>query len=450
MTPRDQAVQFYNSAVSVQESDKQMSYKMLISAADADPSLPNSWWGISNANADMNLRESAVACYRRYLELTPDDGRAWTNLGHVLYHLGKIDEAEACCLRAIKLDDALANAWMNLSITQSVQCRIEESLRSAQKAFELDQNPITEMALGFAYLHARKFDLGLKHFEAKIPYKIPQYLSFPWPRWQGEDISDKTLYVVSDQGLGDTLCYLRFIPAAAKRCAKIVMHMQSELMRMAALMLMDCANVEIIPLNAPLPVADIWVGITSLPVALGLSSDEIEHAPQLPITIESSLAPWKARGRKLHIGICWAGSPGNDVDRWRSTGIENFLELCRVPGVQLYSLQIGPHSQDVHATGSAAVVKDLAPWVRDVYDSAAIVQNLDLIISIESFLPHLCATLHRECWIVYARNGGDYRIGRKGSRTIWHPTARVFYQDERAAWGPVFDEVVYALRERVK
>lgn len=449
MTPREQAVSFFNQAVSVQESEKQLSYKFLVSAAEADPTLNNSWYGIANANADMGLRESAIACYRRYLELNPSDGKGWTNFGHMLYHTGRIDEAEAACLRAIKIDDELANAWMNLSLVQSVQCKVTDSVRSAKRGYDLEPNPITEMALGFAYLHARQLDLGFKHFEAKIPYKIPQYLSFPWPRWQGEEIADKTLYVVSDQGLGDTLCFLRFLPAVAQRCEKIIFHAQSELMRMAALMLMDSPNIEIIPLNSPLPVADLWVAITSLPVALGLSSDEIENTPQLPITIEPSLAPWKVPERKLHVGICWTGSAGNDIDRWRSTTIENFLELCRVPGVQLYSLQVGAHSQEVHASGSAAVVKDLTPWIRDVYDTATILQNLDLVISIESFLPHLCATVGKECWIAYARNGGDYRVGRKGQRTIWHPTARIFYQDETASWQTVFNDIVSALREKI-
>lgn len=451
MTPREQAIACYNQALKVRESDPQMAYKLLVSATENDPLMPEPWAAIADANAEMNLRPSAIANYRRYLELKPDDARAMVTMGHLLYHDGKIEEAWQATKSALKKDETLANGWMNLSLIQSIQGHIGTSLDSAKRGYKLDPNPVTQLALGFAYLHARELDLGLKHFEAKLPYKTPKYLTFPWPKWQGEDLSDKILFVVSDQGLGDTLDFLRFLPMVAKRCGHVTMQIQGELIRLASVMLGDQPNIDMVPLNSQLPVADFWIAITSIPVALGLTSDEIEYAPQLPILIDALPAPtqMKIPGRKLHVGICWGGSAGNDIDRYRSMPVENFLPLAQVPGVQLYSLQVGPKAVEVHSSGSAAVIKDLAPWIRDVMDTVYALKHIDLVISIESFLPHLANAVGVETWIPYARLGGDWRCGRKGARMIWHPRSRLFHQDASDSWTPVMASITEALRERV-
>lgn len=444
LTPeRIQAIQFYNQAVLLNDSDAQMAYKLLMSAIDADATLPEAWKLMADKNADMALRRASIACYRRYLQLQPEDGKAWCSLGHMLYHAGDIGEAEFATKRSISLDKNLANAWMNLSMIDTLYGRVSQSVDSAKRGYELDPTPITELALGFAYLFARKLDLGLKHFEAKIPYKMPKYFSFPWPKWSGEDISNKTLYVISDQGLGDSLNFLRFVPQAAARAAHIVMHIQPELMRLAMLMLVDVPNITFIPINSPLPTADMWTAITSVPVALGLSSKEIEHAPMLSIPLVESLESmpppiwWRVPSAKYHVGICWAGAALNDIDRWRSMSIEDLLELADVPGVQLYSLQVGPRAPEVYSSGSSPVVKDAVIGARDVLDTALIMQQLDLVVSVDSLIAHLANAIGKDVFVLCPFNSSDWRLGRKGQKDVWHPHSMRFFQGPDASWEPV-------------
>lgn len=445
-------VDFYNQAVSLLDTDKQLAYKLFVSAVDVEPRIYQAWYAIGTTNHEHGLTHGAIAAFRRCLELDPNNGAVWTNLGHTLYSVGRLDEAREATKRALAVDDKLAMAWLNMSLIQSIEGNLDGALKSAKLAFELDPAPATEMGIAFAYLHMRDLKRGLRHFEAKLPHKLTNHLNFPYPRWTGEDLSEATLFVMADQGMGDTLDYLRFIPMVAAKCDRVVMQIQGEMMRLAGIMLSDIPNIQIGPINAPFPDADFWVPITSIPVALDLSSDAIELAPQLAIPKwdqPQGFSEWKAPNRKLHIGIAWAGATGNDIDRYRSMDLENFLEFAKVPGVQLYSLQVGARSQDAHTMGCAPVVKDLTIYLRDVADTVGFLREFDLVIAVESFLPHLCNAVGKEVWIPYGFLGGDYRIGRKGTRTIWHHHSKVFYQDRRCQWQPVMDEIVEALKRRI-
>ncbi len=453
MTPRQQAIEFFNKAVQIHTANSQMSYALLRSAAEMDPTLPEPWLAIATANSDMKLIASSIACYERYFSLKNDNGQAWTSFGHILYHEGRIAEAEKATRRAIELDPELANAWTNLSLIESVKGRTNKSVEYAMRGFDLDANPTTEMALGFAHLHARDLRKGLKHFEAKLSYKHQNLQSFTWPRWQGEDLTGKTLFVMADQGMGDSLDFLRFIPLVAEKCERVVFQVQDGLMRLASAMLWEYPNVEIWPLNAQLPQADFWCQNTSLPVALDLTSEQIEHCPQLAAPEMMPMADppvWKAHGDLLHIGICWKGNPGNDIDKYRSMELGEMLRLYQVPGIQLYGLQIGQYASEIHSRGSVALVKDMPLWIKDTMDCAEILRHLDLVISVESFLPHLCIAVGTECWIPYAHLGGDWRVGRKGERTVWHPHSRIFHQHDDCAWRPVIDDIANALRVRMR
>jgi hypothetical protein len=180
-----------------------------------------------------------------------------------------------------------------------------------------------------------------------------------------------------------------------------------------------------------------------------MTDDEFEAAPGLTFGRLPEPAGWKLPHRAGHepfrIGICWAGSPANDIDRWRSIAVEQFLELYRVPGVELYSLQVGDAARTLHEVGAAGLIRDLNPWIRDVADSAALLRGMDLVITVESFLGHLAGALGLPCWVLYSHHGGDYRIGRDERGTLWYPKTRIFKQGPDAVWQPVWDRVVGAL-----
>jgi hypothetical protein len=158
---------------------------------------------------------------------------------------------------------------------------------------------------------------------------------------------------------------------------------------------------------------------------------------------------WKNPAAAIHVGIAYAGSPDNEIDKWRSIPVAEFLSLHRVPSVQLYSLQVGDRVADVHTIGAAGLIRDMSPWIKDARDTVSIMRELDLIVSVESFVAHLAGSIGKECWVPLSRNGGDWRCGRSGDRPIWYDRTRLFRQGEDCRWEPVFEDIVQALGERV-
>lgn len=446
---RAQAVNLFNQGVMrAQEGDKAFAYKLLNSAADIDPTFHEAWFQVGNANGDMKLLHGAIACFRRAIEIDPQP-KYMVNLGHRLYHAGKNDEARKWTERAVELDPTLAFGWTNLSLIEATDGNNKKSLSLAKKAFEMQKDPIIECALAFAYLFSGDYANGLRAFESRFSYKLPEFNKYPYPKWKGEDLSHSTIFIQAEQGVGDTWCYSRFFPAIAEKAEKIIVGCQPELVRVFQAQFLEWPNIEILALPCPFPPADYWTTPTSLPVPLGLTNDEIVEAPWLPIPPFSGPAPW-LNTETFNIAICWAGSSLNDIEPYRRVPLELFLELYKVPGIQLYSLQVGDNSQDISKIGAGALVKDMFPYIRDLGDTISILKHMDLVITVETFLGWICAALQKETWVAYSWHGRDYRFGWNPGKVMWADQHRVFKQGKDARWEPVFERIVEALlKERV-
>lgn len=470
---RNQAIEFHNEAVKLGATDLQTSYRLVCSAVTVDPTCAQAWYFLGNVTADLKQYEASIASFRRALDL-PDDvvsggmnpdlrAKCLVNLGHRLLNAGHVEESLEVSLRAVEFlkkhpeadEEGRAFAWTNVSLVLSILGRTDESLRYAAAAYAQSKKPIVELGLAFAHLYARNWAAGLKHFEARFEFKLRNYLNYPYPRWRGG--KERTLYVAPDQGLGDTLSYLRFVPLAAARVEHLTLAVQVELVRMVTAAMGAWPNVRVIPFTSEFPAADCWCPIVGLPTALGLTSGDIEHCPQhwgVPPLDGPDPSAWKVKDARLHVAIAFAGSPDNEIDQHRSIPFVQFFDLCRVVGVQVYSLQVGPKAADLHAAGAVAIIRDLSPWIRDVADTVAILREMDLVITIESFLGHLAGALGKECWIPYSYLGGDYRIGRNPQasgpgRPLWYANHRIFRQGPDCRWQPVFNKIVVALHDRL-
>jgi tetratricopeptide (TPR) repeat protein len=461
MTPARQiAITFHNQAQSVVGHDLHLAYRLLCSAVTVDPTMGMGWVSLSNALADMKHYPAAIACLERALALSIGDGpgdmtpalvvKATVNLGHWMLNDGLINDALVVSIRAKFLaEDAGAPAFdkafcrVNAGLAWSVFGKVKGALSEIQEAFAIDQSPIIETALAFALLFEGQYAAGLKHFEARFPYKLPRYLEYPYPRWDGTKV--KSLFVAPDQGMGDTLSFIRFVVMAAERAAWITMHVQPELVRLLRGVLPP--NVGVTAVTPDFPPADAWCPIMSLPVALGLTDAEIRDAPRgFGVVRETIRTDWKSPAARLHVGIAYGGSKANDIDRWRSVPVEHFLRLASVPGVQLYSLQVGPRVEELHAAGAAGLIRDMSQYIRDAQDAANIMRELDLVITVESFVGHLAGAVDVPAWVAVSSRGGDWRCGRHGDKPLWYDKTRLWRQDQTMEWVPVFEAMRGELR----
>lgn len=462
MGDRRAAIDMFNKAV-VNINDKnnpthkQQAYSLFASACMVDPTWPLAFYTSGNNNGDLNHIHSAIACYRRALECNPDTklkAQILTNLGWRLHCIGQFEEAMAYSHQATELSSLLndhdhASAWINLSCIYGILFQQEKAIEYARKAYAINGgNPECQMALAFALLFGRQFQEGFKHFEGRFKYKLKEFLQYPYPKWEGEP--NRTVYLCLDQGLGDTLSFARFVELLCKRSKYVHARIQPELYRLFQHVFIHISNLNLIPSPCPFPVADAWTSFVSLPHALGLNDEEIRSAKQVAIPRYRINPTWKITDRKLHIGIAWHGSPLNDINKHRSIPIEFFLDLYKVPGIQLYSLQVGEKSKDMHEGAACApVMRDMTQHIRDVSDTISLIRELDLVICCESALGHIAAAADVECWVPYSFAGRDYRASSDGKDPIWTPKHTFFQQGRDCQWQPVFDRIVGALQEKV-
>jgi len=455
MGDRRTAVAFFNKAVEALSSPDHAqkynhSFNLFSSACLADPTLGQSWYQQANNCGDLTWLNAAIACYRRALRCDLDKemrGHALCNLSWRLHQVGELEEALSVAQQAVDFAPHLINGWINLSVAHGSIGNQVASVAAIEKALamEPDNNP-AQFAAGFAYLFAGEYAEGFKYFEARFANRLPQYNDYPYPKWFGE--KDKTVYLVSDQGLGDTLSFSRFLPAMSKRCKFIHAGVHPELMRAFNEAFLDLKNVNFVPIGTGFPQADAWTTFVSLPFALGLTNEEIKSAPHPKFPIYSIDTSWKVPDTKLHIGVTWGGSPQNDIDKWRSFPVKHFLDLYKVEGIQLYSLQTDSHKDELAANGCYSLIRDLSPWVRDVVDTFSLLQHLDLVITCESALAHIAGALGKEVWIPYSDHAHDYRLGHNGP-ILWYTNHQLFLQGRERSWEACFKNIEIALQRKM-
>ena len=476
MGNRDSAVKLYNQAILAandksKPSNPTTAYQLFASACMVDPTFGEAHYQYGNNQFDLKNLSAAVAAYRRALNCDiTDKTRACclANLGWCFHLLGDTGTAIEVTHRALDMDQGLTQGWMHLSVLRGLLGKTKDSVVAAETAVgwaehEVSQAELSDsledrdntlhglrrqllecrIALAFALLFDGQYSRAFPLFELRFEWRLHNFLHMPYRKWVGE--AGRTVFLISDQGLGDTLSYARFLPLVCERSKHVHAMVHPELFRIFLHSFGHIANLNLIPLSGVYPHADAWTTFVSLPFALGLTDDLVRNTKSVKSPLFPLPTTWMIPDAQIHIGIAWAGSPLNDIDQHRNIPIRHFLELYRVPGVQLYSLQVGERSKDLHESGCVALIRDLAPYIHDVADTVALLNNLDLVICCESALGHICAMVDRECWVAYSYLGRDYRIGHTGDKLLWTPKHRIFQQGVDAHWESVFENIVQAL-----
>lgn len=458
MSNRQAAVNFYNQAVAT-INDKNnphrlnMAYQLFTSACVADPSYGTAWFQHGNNNSDLDRVHAAIADWHMALQGELDTetrGKVWANLAWRYHNLGRTTEAIFANGKARELIPDSAHVWMNQSLIYSQRGNSRSAAECARKMLKIDPTNLElTMVLAFALLFDQQYKEGFALFEHRFQWKLQQYLRYPYPKWTGEH-DGLTILLSADQGLGDTLSFARFVPEIARRSKFVHLHVQPPLLRCFMYMFSHFSNISLSPVGSPFPKADAWTTFVSLPYVLGLSDEEVKTTQfnhrinRFPV-----LGDWKVPGRKYHIGIAWSGSSLNPINRDRSIPFKYFYELARVPGVALYSLQMDAEGDQLTNYGGDGLVRNLKPYIGDVCDTASYLDHLDLVITCESALGHICSALGKECWIPYSYLGRDYRAGDTGDVKLWSPNHRFFQQNHKMDWQTVFDRMVEALTKRL-
>lgn len=392
----------------------------------------------------LNRLDQAVATYRNALTLEPDNCGLLNNLGIALQDLDQTEEAVECFRRAVTIQPETASAWLNLSLAESALMHNDKAVVAAQRAVAADpSSPPAHTALSMALLMRGDYSEGFAHYEwrSKMPDFPSPKRSFLKPSWRGEDLRGRTIVVHDEQGAGDTIQFARFVPLLSLMGARVFLECNSQLVRLFE----GLEGIEgVITRFSPLPHHDYQCSLLSLPHLLGTTLGTIPASTPYIFAEPRLVQLWSKRlesSQGLKIGLIWAGNPEFKGDRLRSPGLEAFQPLFEIPGVTFLSLQKGPGRA---ALQSADWIPphfiDLNDQIADFADTAAIMANLDLIVTSCTGPAHLAGALGKPTWTIIPFSP-DWRWLESGERTPWYPTMRLFRQHAVGDWRAVIQQV---------
>jgi len=451
-------------------------------ALQCEPDNPETLNNLGAAFQALGKIDEAVASFGRALRAQPDHAAAHYNLGSVLQTVGKLDEAVACFEQALKLKPGYADAMNNLGKAFDDLGRPHDAIAAYHRALALaPQTPITHSNLGSALTQLRRFDdaaacyakaltlnadcgealfgkailkLLTGDFERGWPEyewrwktkKVPQR-DFREPQWDGSPLQKRTLLLHAEQGFGDTIQFVRYAAVVKRQNpdATVIVECQRPLAKLLA----ACPGIDqLVAQGDVLSPFDVQAPLLSVPGILKTSLDtipaEIPYLSADPALVDQ----WRERLTPLtglRIGINWRGRP---TIRNRDLPIELFQSLAALPGVQLVNLQKGATQQELAAMSPGNPPFDLGDDLDAAHgpfiDTAAVIMNLDLVISSDTAVPHLAGALGAPVWLALPFVP-DWRWLLDRNDSPWYPTMRIFRQPAVGDWAAVFQEIRTAL-----
>ncbi len=389
----------------------------------------------------------AERCFRRAVELKPRSAEIHYNLANALKALGRSEEAVACFRQALDLAPDHAGAHSNLGVTLRQLGRTGEALDSFERAISFQPDYAdAHWNQALTWLLTGNFAQGWPAYEWRWRTGVVTPRSFSQPVWDGAPLAGRRILLYAEQGLGDTIQFIRFAPLVKARGGEVIVEYQAPLMRL----LETCAGIDrLVAGDRDLPAFDLHAPLMSLPGLFATAPDSIPaEIPYLsaPNGISAELAgalDSASDGRR--VGIVWAGNPVHENDANRSCPPEHFVRLARTPGVTLFSLQKGVAGAALDRLDGAPPIVDIAPLLDDFADTAAAIARLDLVVTVDTAIAHLAGALGRPVWLVLPF-APDWRwmLGRDDSP--WYPTMRIFRQRTPGVWAEVFDDVEESLQ----
>jgi len=400
---------------------------------------------LSDVHRELNELAEAETMARRAIAAKPDFAEAWGHLGNALNDLERFEEAAQCYQRALQLPDCPPETHYNLGVALQRARQVAEAIRCYRRILETrPQETHAHYNLATALLTLGEFGEGFREYEWRLAKPDLRPRPYPQPTWNGGDVRGKRVLLYWEQGYGDTLQFLRFVPLLARQGARVILELQSGLKSLAGTL----PGVEaVFDAGETLPPFDLHAPLLSVPARLGIGRDEFPATlPYLSVPAEAA-ARWRprvgARADALRVGLVWAGNPNVRNDRVRSPRLDPLLPLFSLPGIEWHVLQQGDGRTDLERLRPGGRIVDIAADVRDFTDTAAIMNELDLILSSDTSTAHLAAALGRPTWVLL-HYAADWRW-MSGNATAWYPSTRLFRQAEPGAWKPVIADVRAAL-----
>lgn len=417
----------------------------------ADPNHLGCLFELASAQRMMKDLPGATVTMRRFCALNPSAAIGWSNLAALLTEQRQLDEAEAILHQALKLSPELLRAHVNMANILVRRNRLNEAMRWYDSALKIDPHCAAARANRSLILLRRglwpqawqEYAWRWKWDEFNCYHLRQRFANEPW---DGRELHGRRLLVHAEQGMGDMIHFIRYLPMVKARGAHVILEVLSPLTRLFA----RASGVdELAEYGKALPPFDKYCPMMDLPGVFGTTLETIPSATPYLTPYPDDTAWWAsalASEKRLKVGLCWRGGAQSRNNDLRSMDAKHLAPLLAVEGAAFYALAVDG-CKDLAALPPGCIVP-LGPNLRDFADTAAAIEQMDLVISVDTAVAHLAGALGKPV-IMLLYNLGEWRWLEGREDTPWYPTMRIFRQQREHEWGPVVERAADELRRRL-
>jgi Tfp pilus assembly protein PilF len=445
--PRSGEAHFFLGVIHQQRKDVETAIRRYEEALRLAPDLAEAHNNLGVIHQTLGRFQVAEESFREALRLEPDYAEAHNNLGNALQDQGQFEQAVTAYRLALLHRPRYVEALKHLGNALRALGRLDEAIACYNEGLRLDPGHILlHTARAMVWIQMGDLVQGFAECEWRLEGPNPPIKRFTQPVWDGAPLDGRTLLICTEQGLGDTLQFIRYAAPAAARGGRVVVACPPILARI----LRSCPGVdEVVCVGSSLPEFDCHAPVMSLARILGTTLEtipaEVPYLASEPALVEHWRAEFEGV-RELKIGVVWQGNPVHNKDRERSFRLAQIEPVARVPGVRLFSIQKNFGLDQLETLPAGISVTDLGSRLDDFVETAAVMKHLDLVISVDSSPAHLAGALAVPVWLVLP-SVCDWRWITSREDTPWYPTMRLFRQRHFGDWDEVFDRVSSALSE---
>lgn len=412
-------------------------------ALQINPNMFNALRMMGGFHTRRREYELAVTYYRRAIAINSNSALGYSGLAAAFMHLGLVEQAVVECRHAIERDPKMIDPYINLGLALSDMGEHEQALKVYDQALIIEPDqPSTFSNRAIVHLVRGDFERGFADYDHR--WRLDDFATlgrkFDCPRWAGSDLSGKTIVLWHEQGFGDTIHFVRYASLLADRGATVIIEVQPPLVSL----LNSVRGVsQVITRSDPLPKTDFHAPFLSLPgilkTTLHTIPAEVPYVSPDPALVET----WRQRVADypgFRVGLNWTGNPLLRMDYARSIPLERFAPLADIPNVRLFNLQPGHGAAEIAPLAGRMNVIDLSSHLTDFAQTAALLANLDLVISVDTAVVHLGGAMGRPVWVLLQR-WPDWRWLLDREDSPWYPSLRLFRQSDRGNWDPILDRI---------
>jgi len=452
----------------------------ILSSLSKCPGSADSYYYLGLIYKASNNIHNAMASYQLALNCNSQFDLAWYNFGELLFNQEQYNLAIICFQKVINISPDFEDAYLNLGESHSRKENFHQAIQWFKQLLSINSNHTDALYnIGVAYNGLRQYKKAIEIYDkvlaidsdhVKSHYNksfillsdgdyINGFSEFEWrlkkhatyksvsnkPVWQGNQMQSKTLLVYAEQGFGDCIQFIRFLPCIQKKVKKIILECQPELVRLFS----DLNAVDqVIPRGDSLPDHDFQISLLSVGYALNITLDNLpSHIPYLKgnYPLPKEIAHYWYKNQKIKIGLVWGGtgSTQKKTDLGRSLSLKAYQELLDLKHIQWFSFQKGARAIELNKPPGEQLI-DLGQYFDDFADTASAARQMDLIITVDTAMAHLAGALGLRVWTLLSYDA-DWRWLKNLDYSPWYPGMRLYRQDRPGNWDTILEQIKYEL-----